>query len=478
MKNIILCGYPNNVETAQLIDSLTNNFINVRAVITSDENSYSPIGIEYISHSTISNRYSKINFQEEDYSALGFLSDKYSFIMRCMSRWDESITNNDDRLFMIDSIYLYFIMLLRNEKIQLVFYGTGTPHHFYNLLLSLSAKYLNISNVYPINNWINNRVRFVLEDYNHTIPIKGFGDDDGKMSKYLENICFSSQILTSQAQRVFSDKTTSNYLIFLFTILLPQILGRIKFILSNGKDLYLKNSNGKISRVFAYVIHIMNSQIFKLRFRKKYFKYTDNKARPCNSIILYAMNQPEATSHPDGGFYPDYLYWVFFLKKFGKPIYYKEHKANFIHHTDKDIVDTYKHRSLYYLDFFIKNRVSLISESYSTTQLLADGNDIFTLSGSVILESTLRGKTVYYPGIPFHGDLPGVETVISNNFIKLKKTSILSYEEVVNHFNILESYSIPNYGAFSTSVKENVNYKICLEHIGNVLLWVFQNKNN
>ena len=59
-----------------------------------------------------------------------------------------------------------------------------------------------------------------------------------------------------------------------------------------------------------------------------------------------------------------------------------------------------------------------------------------------------------------------------------KKTSILSYEEVVNHFNILESYSIPNYGAFSTSVKENVNYKICLEHIGNVLLWVFQNKNN
>lgn len=476
MNNIILCGYPNDVETTRLINSLINYNINVKVVITSDDISFSSNGIEYISHSTISNIYSNINFQEEDFNALSYLSDKYAFILRCMSRWDESITNNDDRLFIIDSIFLYFITLLRRENVKIAFYGTGTPHHFYNLLLSFSAKYLNVSNVYPVNNWINNRVRFVLEDYNNTIPIKGFGNDGGKMTKYLEDLQFSSQILTFQAQRVFSDKSTSNYFIFFVFILFPQILGRIKFILTNGKDIFLRNSNGKISRIFAYIIHIFNSQIFKFRFKKKYFNYTDKLARPYNSIILYAMNQPEATSHPDGGLYPDYRYWVYFLKKFGKPICYKEHKANFIHHTDKDIVDTYKHRSLYYLDFFIANGISVISESYSTSQLLADGNDIFTLSGSVILEATVRGKTVYYPGIPFHGDLPGVETVIDKQQVQLKKTAILSFEEVVNHFDVLESFSIPNYGGFATFSKETVDYKTCLDHIGNVLLWVIENK--
>jgi hypothetical protein len=106
--------------------------------------------------------------------------------------------------------------------------------------------------------------------------------------------------------------------------------------------------------------------------------------------------------------------------------------------------------------------------------LLANDNEIFTLSGSIILESIIRNKNVYYPGIPFHGDLPGTEIVISNKQVILKKTPILSFHEIVNYFNMLDSFSIPNYEGFATSVKESVDYNTCLNHIDNVLSWVLE----
>ena len=199
-------------------------------------------------------------------------------------------------------------------------------------------------------------------------------------------------------------------------------------------------------------------------------------SNPKDSIIFYAQNQPEATSHPDGGIFPDFRYWYYVFSKMNKNIYYKEHKANFIYHQDGAITDTQHHRSHMYLNFFVKKNVQLLPEDYPTSMLLKNHNIIFTLSGSIILESVIKGSEVYYCGSPFHGDLPGMEVVFRSGEVILKNSKPINIDTAISFFNDQDKYSVPNFSGFSTAKREDVPFDQYANWISDVVKWSVNNK--
>ena len=469
LKNIILSGYPNNKQTQNLINALELNDVLVKILFASDDSGFiKKDNLITIFHSNLNNADKFINIKSMDPKAIAFLAPNYSIILRAMSRWDESVLNLDDKIFLIDTLFIHFCDLIKKHNIKTILFGTGSPHHFYNLVLTYSSKYLNVGNVFPITNWITNRVRYVLNDNNNTIPVLGIGRDNGKMNDYLTNLIQINKLISFDSLRIYNDKSTKNYLLFLIKHLFFKILGRLKHIITKQKDLYINDSGSVFYIVLTFVRKSLFSQYFKVVFKRKYNKNI-SKTNPKNSIIFYAQNQPEATSHPDGGFYPDKRYWYYFFKKLGKKIYYKEHNANFVHHQDGWIIDTYHHRSFSYLDFFLKRNVELLPVDYSTRKLLENNNNIFTFSGTVILESIINGKAAYFCGKSWHGDFPKTEIVYSEGEATLKKAVPLSKEELLNHFDIQDSYSFPNFEGFSTFIKEEIDFEKYYEYLTKII---------
>jgi hypothetical protein len=470
MNNIILCGFSNDCETDKLIKSLELEEIYTKVLISSDDSMFIDSSNCFIlRHSEL---YDSEMYSCDDYnfSASNYLVPYYTILLRCMSRWDESVNNIDDKLFIIDSLFNKFCNLIQENSIKSIVYGTGSPHHFYNLILSYAAKYNNIDNLFPVTNWVTNRVRFVINDYNFTVPVIGLGTDVDKMKQYLEDLRNADKIISYDSKRIYSDKSTSIYPYFIFKVLLIKVLGRIKFILNNGKDLYINEDGSPIPRFFAYLRRTIFSQYFKFRYQH-YYRLNSSNDIPNNAIIFYAQNQPEATSHPDGGYYPDLRYWYYVFKKFNKSLYYKEHKANFIYHQDNSITDTYHHRSIKYLNFFINKKVGILSEEFDTSTLFRNNNNVFTFTGTIILESLVKGKTVYYSGIPYHGDLPGTEVVYEDANAVLKKSNSISLEDISAYFIEQDKYSFPNYSGFSTNVKVDIDFHEYAGFLNRVILW-------
>lgn len=475
--NIILCGYSNDAETEKLINFLESKDISVKILIASDNSGFiSKPHLVTFCHSEFYGLDIEDAGEEFHFGALEYLVSHYPVILRAMSRWDESITNLDDKLLIIDSLFNKFCNLIRKNDIKVVVYGTGSPHHFYNLILSYAAKYSGIDNLFPITNWITNRVRYAVNDYNFTVPVKGLGTDNNKMKAYLDNLKATKEVLSFDSKRIYQDKTTSNYFLFFFKILFPKILGRIKFIYKKERDLFINEDGSVFLRIVTYLRRTIYSQYFKYIFKKKYRKNL-SKNVPVNAIVFYAQNQPEATSHPDGGMYPDLRYWYYVFKKLNKIVYYKEHKANFIHHQDKSIIDTYHHRSLAYLNFFIKRNVKLLSENYETAKVLDNNNNIFTFTGSVILESVVKGSAAYYCGIPFHGDLAGTETIFKDGDVVLKKSNPISHSALLEYFTEQDKYSFPNYSGFSTNIKEKIDFTAYGTFLSEVIHWSINRQN-
>lgn len=472
MRNkIILCGYSNDNETEKLLTTLSSNNILVKVLIASDNSGYikNPNLLTFC-HSEFYKSDVEDAVDDLNFAASAYLVSFYPIILRAMSRWDESITNLDDKILIIDTLFFKFCNLIKENDIKAIIYGTGSPHHFYNLILSYAAKYSGIDNLFPTTNWITNRVRYVVDDYNYTVPIKGLGSDNNKMKVYLENLKEAKEILTFDQERIFKDKTTSNFILFFFKIFLRRFLGRFKFIYKKDKDLFI---NGDDSRFFKMATHLRKSifsQYFKYSYKRLY-KTIQTEEIPVDSIVFYAQNQPEATSHPDGGMFPDLRYWYYVFKKMDKNIYYKEHKANFIFHQDKAITETYNHRSIFYLNFFKKRGVKVLSESFPTADILQNNNNIFTFTGSVILESVVKGSSAYYCGIPFHGDLPGVEIIFNEGQAVLKKSNPINIAKLVDFFNIQDKYSFPNYSGFSTNIKEEIDFNEYGIFLSNVINW-------
>jgi hypothetical protein len=476
--NIVLCGFSNDIETNRLINYFSTKDICVKVLIASDEENVVEASVKTYFHANFSDLTNEKNTASVSYEMFDFLYAKYPIILRAMSRWNESIANDDDKIFIIDSLFVFFNDMLKTNNIDAIVYGTGSPHHFYNLILTYAAKYNKIPNLYPTTNWITNRVRFTMDGYNLTVPILGIGSDSGRMEKYLKRIKQSNKVLSFDSKRIYKDRSTYIYLLFLMKVLVPRILGKIKFICNGGKDLYMNDALSKFVRIVRIIRRTIDAQIFNISYQKKYKKFMLKNANPNDSIIFYAQNQPEATSHPDGGIFPDLRYWYYVFLEMNKSIYYKEHKANLIYHQDLAITDLQHHRSYSYLNFFINKNVQLLPENFPTNRLLENNNIIFTLSGSVILESVVKGSEVYYCGFPFHGDLPGMEVVFKDGEVILKKSKPIDIDTAISFFNDQDRFSVPNFSGFSTRIREEVPLEEYANWISDIVKWSINNKIN
>lgn len=408
----------------------------------------------------------QVMFQEEIYSeafacrqiaddestaeCLNHIRQKYGVALRCMTRWDESLVNVDDKLFLIDSVFLRFVFILKTNGIHTVVFGTGSPHHFYNLLLTYACEYLAVRTIFHMTNPNTNRVRLVSGIEKHNILIKGIGSDQGKMLEYLEETQTQGDVYSGDTTRILNDRTTQTYALFLFRHLAYAIVARLRAILIGRRNLYIRSSSPKILNCLVLLVDYLRAQANLFVIKRAYAKLVGSHV-PKDALVVYAHYQPEATSHPDGGELPDMRYWMLLLKSLGRAIYYKEHIGNFLYHQDGVENPSNQHRSPDYYKAFEGLGISCLPVNYSNTAVFSHNNQIFTFNGTILLEAAIRGVEAYYTGFPWFSDLPGSKVVSLPGGTLLKKQEKVEFDRVVSYFDELDRCSIPNLFGFSTA---------------------------
>lgn len=130
-----------------------------------------------------------------------------------------------------------------------------------------------------------------------------------------------------------------------------------------------------------------------------------------NCPVIYAHQQPEATTFPEGGDFQNHIDMVVELRAKGYqgPIFYLEHPAtyNFTSFGSSTRVGTLRSKeyflTLQHLGCFFVNR-SYVQDNEFQLQP-------FTISGSIAIERSFEGKFTVVAGQPWFKGLPGTLTI-------------------------------------------------------------------
>ncbi len=162
------------------------------------------------------------------------------------------------------------------------------------------------------------------------------------------------------------------------------------------------------SRLQLYWIKVKGS-IHKRRLRKLYHKLVTGSPDMHKQFVFVPLQyQPERTSSPDGGAYVDQFLMINLLRKQLPPhvaIFVKEHSAQFHPRMDGHL----GRFEFNYRDIAALPNVYLISETYSSFDLIDKCVCLATLTGTAGLEAVARRKPVlvFGPGC-WYRSLPGV----------------------------------------------------------------------
>ena len=457
--HILLAGFDDKADTVKLIRLIEQQGIVIPAVILSRNHA--------IAEQDLCNSQIKFLYENEFYSPefiarykthinlrlTQALSQHYPFILRSMERWISTITNIDDRIFHIDKLFCFFVDLLDKNNIEAVIYSTGTAHHYYNLVLFLACEYRGIESVFHMTNPFTNRVRFVKGLDFRTIEIDGRGSDNGEMRKYLDNIAKDDS--SSAPWRVKEVESVRNKKWYFYTLILPKYFARVTYrSLRPFRSILIDSQESWLIRYLKMSISLFGNLSNLQKIKNRYTRNCRSDVQE-NALVIYAHFQPEATSHPDGGFYPDMRYWIDYFKNKYTQIYYKEHIGSFLFSDGLGgLNNSCAHRSMDYYDDLEGMGASFLDVSYPTKNILNKSGTIFTLSGTVILEGSLMGGKVIYAGTPWFGHLPTSRVNYAADNVELRVLENISHDTICEYFAELEKHSFPNILGWATSLKD------------------------
>lgn len=173
-----------------------------------------------------------------------------------------------------------------------------------------------------------------------------------------------------------------------------------------------------------------------------------------NYVYFPLHFEPERTSNPDGGDYHDQFKVLSIIRNIipdSYKIYVKEHPSQ-IFYAEKGA----KGRSSLFYDLLngLKS-VELVKRDFNSQELIRNSKCVFTLTGTVAIESAILGKPcVVFGPATYYSGCPNTINYTSNfNFEQINNLKIKSKKEIYFFFmELMKKYSIP--GIMNASQKK------------------------
>ena len=371
-------------------------------------------------------------------------------VLSMMNRMDPTRNNfsYQERLHLYYKMLSYWIKVFEDYKPDLVMFDE-VPHVPFEYIMHEVACMNNIKiiRLNPIH--INNR--FLLLGQINKTP-------DYIRKRYLENIN-QDEILLSDDMKQYYINLTKNYhdaepIYMKKDVGLKKIkwfFSAINFVLfKKGNYSYFRVKNGYLNNAyFRKIINIYNiakSILFKQKLLRKYKSLVSyNVNLKSNYIYVPLHYQPERTSSPEAGIYNHQWLMIQLLSNIIPSdwiLLVKEHRSQFNLRASGQMgryID-------YYNELLEIDNVKLVPLEYNSFDLIDNSKAIATITGTVGIESVVRGHPVLVFGNPWYQDCEGVFNIkykkdLEDFFQKIDNITIDKHK-VLAFFKTLDDCSL------------------------------------
>ncbi len=465
MKPVIrvgLCGWNADEKTLELLLAFRQIGIEVAFLIANPEKQSKLSEIEKLTTIICQDEVVDIIVGREKGDEWGISGDElktYSthlpILLRAQERWLQGYWNIDDRLFMTHRAINYFNGLLKDENVTSIIHCTGSPHHFFNLVLNVTGERAGVSNFFLYYSFVTNRF-FIVRGYEKIFyPLPSSLQQPQESStiayrKLIEHVT-TQRDTRHQSQLEFYTLSAKFAILYLLFVLPRQLLKSFsREFIAKSSGVFLRQRRTPL-RQFAKSVAELIGDFFAIFYFKRHYKKHCVAGIGNDGYVIYASYQPEASSHPDGGEFPDARYVAADLIKSGITVYYKEHPGTFLYHCVLYPNQLSKHRSIKYYEDLQLMGVRFIDTNTPNRDIFEKNLVIVSNAGTVLLEASLNGVKARAIGHPWYGIIAGIARYQFGNHEDLTQPEShssydisLNREHALQHFEEIDASSFAN----------------------------------
>ncbi|HOY37856.1 MAG TPA: hypothetical protein PLK75_01020 [Bacteroidales bacterium] len=244
-------------------------------------------------------------------------------------------------------------------------------------------------------------------------------------------------------------------------------------ILFHGIELLFKQKNKDVEDskrypFIAYMRILLKKRLMQKRLRKFYDSIAQ-KPDLTQKYIYFAMHyQPEASTTPIGGVFTEQLMAIRQLSAAipdNWKIYVKENFYQFVNYSHGHLGRIKKH----YTDALSIPKVVLVPTSIPSFELADNAMAVSTITGTVGIESVVRGKPVIVFGLTWVEDFDGVLKITSNKDAERIMPFIQSFvhdEHKVNcYIKAFDMASVYAYHYPGKKLRFNMDEELCVKNL-------------
>jgi hypothetical protein len=372
----------------------------------------------------------EISIAEVDYLSL---ASEFQFVLDALQEFGPIFTRHYDDLPNMElhkrDIGIYILKIataLSASGIKFVIFPTGVSHHLVTVIGEIACRVAKVTQIFTYTTSISERL-VILEQLDSIYDRHALETKFGEFSrKYLE-VHHPLQAPPTSAPH---ERPIFSYPLAVCRIL-RLFLGLRKVSVRNSlKNSFKKHrvrqaSIGELQRYsLRREVRLMWQQRASLELldcfiqedEKKLFEFLNEKAHP--RFCLFAHQQPEATSCPEGGRFTNHIDLILYIRSLGysAPIIYKEHPASYIYSTYGTSTRVGIGRSPQYFKILRELGCIFVNQTFSPE--LSFNIWPITLSGSIALERGFQGLSTVVMGEPWYKGLPGthsIEQILKSN---------------------------------------------------------------
>lgn len=180
----------------------------------------------------------------------------------------------------------------------------------------------------------------------------------------------------------------------------------------------------------------------KHKLYKKYDALSNGFEVSGKNLVLLLHFQPERTSLPEGYIFSQQWLMVKTISQMlpkGVKLYVKEHPSSFTGRFD------IRYRNIdFYNNIVALENVELVPLGYDTFNLIDSSEGIITLTGTVGIQSLLRGKKVVALGMASYREAPGVVNleILNNGYENVFKKNENLQDDVISYLRSIIANSV------------------------------------
>ena len=337
---------------------------------------------------------------------------------RIMSRYEKDnysfdFKNRTNHYF--DLLKFSFGLIKKYDIKKIIFFDY--PHHIESYILYKVARYLKIK-IIIISYLYIGEYRMVVDDrlqnrFNEFFNEKKLTNFKDSNSLYFKNI---SKKIKHVKPFYLVENSNYYYAIYYFVKDFYRSFLNGFFKESNNFNKKLQNINFPSEIHSSFLMFFNRLKI--LRLKKTYLSFCKIKPDYKKKYILFCPNlQPEASTLPMAGIYSDFeiiLDTILEALPDDWVLYYKEHPLVF-----NLLKESYLSKSKEYYENIYNEKIQFIDYRLDTYQLIDNANLIITPTGSIGIESLIRGKRVGFFGSPWWRIFD--DPIFINDYFKLKE---------------------------------------------------------